>query len=266
MRRRRRGGRSPVLTRASTGLLFADSFNRADGVPGANYNYPYAPQSGGVAIASGKLILQAGTIVGVTAAGFTSRRDMHHQLIGSRASLGGYLTTYTRWQNIDNHFDYSHRLNNNPPQFYLRLASTYYLIGAGTFNTEVANTPVRYTISALNTDWRAWSNGVLQASTTDGGLSVVGTVAVGAGGTTIAVSSIIVCAARTITVNGLPAGYKTRVGALVSAAAVAATPLVLDIAGSLLPVALLEILNASNAVVISTVIGVYGGDVLTYAA
>jgi hypothetical protein len=72
-----------------------------------------------------------------------------------------------------------------------------------------------------------------------------------------------VYAGNTVTITGLPAGYKLRVGGALSAAAVSAQPTTVDVGGVSFPVAQIEILDASGTLVkvYAPTDGVWGGDV-----
>jgi hypothetical protein len=67
---------------------------------------------------------------------------------------------------------------------------------------------------------------------------------------------------NTVTITGLPAGYKLRVGGVTSAAAVAGQPTTVDAGGTSFPVAQIEILDQANTVVkvYAPSDGVWGGD------
>jgi hypothetical protein len=70
-------------------------------------------------------------------------------------------------------------------------------------------------------------------------------------------------AGNTVTITGLPASYKLRVGGALSAAAVSAQPTTVDVGGVSFPVAQIEILDASGTLVkvYAPTDGVWGGDV-----
>lgn len=251
-----------MLTRTATGLLFADDFNRANGGVGANY-----AANGGADIFTNQFRLSGTTVEDVLGAGTII--DQHIQVTIKRDNTGYYGGVQGRSvPGIDSWYQFDARLGSGPPQIYRKTTGGFTQIGNnGTF-VATAGVAARFTFSLIGTSQMAWINGLLQCTATDAqsqnqaagkpGFNVYG-------GGSAYYDDLIVCSARTITVTGLPAGFKVRANGLTSAGAIAATPLVLDLAGTLLPITLIEILDATNAVVDSSTTAAYGGDVFAYA-
>jgi hypothetical protein len=73
---------------------------------------------------------------------------------------------------------------------------------------------------------------------------------------------------NTVTITGLPAGYKLRVAGVASPAAVAGQTTTVDVGGASFPVAQIEVLDQSNTVVkvYAPSDGVWGGDLYAYSS
>jgi hypothetical protein len=256
-----------TLTRTVTGLLFADDFNRANGAPGANYT----ADAGTWAIASNRLQQTAATArLRVTA--LAARKDAHVQVVLQRSALTIYSAVRQRWPNAsDTNFYFfdvggsTDPTDPNKTRLYRLTSNAFTRLGGGNAPAGIAvNTDYRltYTISGNNHD--GWVNGGSQTSATDStaGNNVNGyiTLSCDNAGTTI-FDDLVICTTRILTVSQLPTGYKARANGITSAASDGVNPVTIDLAGTLLPSTQIEVLDASNAVVLTMgSITAYGGD------
>lgn len=269
-----------MLTRTTAGLLFADDFNRADGAVGANY----VVQSGTWVISGNRLkhtiVRNAISILRLAAGTFAARAKMHIQALITRDDTRSFFALTAR-ADANNFYYYEHAASDaGSGQANSSIMNRW--AGGGSTNVNVSFVAGPAAVNGgterltMFTDAgveKGWINGASLITAADASApnainGVAGFLSFGQtslpGNIFGYIDDLLVCADRTITVNGLPAGYKIRANGLTSAAAVAATPLVLDLLGTLLPVTLLEVLNGANAVVDSTAIAVYGGDVFTF--
>jgi hypothetical protein len=138
---------------------------------------------------------------------------------------------------------------------------------------------VEYRINAsyIGTSQKGWINSTLGALATNdataanqanGGVALE-TWGQPAGPTTATatIDDVIICSSSTVTITGLPNGYKLRVAGIVSATATGGAAVSVDLVGTQLPVAQIEILDSANTVVkvFAPADGVWGGDQYTYA-
>lgn len=257
------------VQRQSTGLLFRDDFNRADGAPGANY----VIESGAWSIVGGKLV--ANVVGNVTTqmrlANLANRLNMHAQMTVSRSALQLFMTMLNR--RVGNTWYQFHvaasndGANPNQPRISRSTAGAGATIATAPAFGTAANVAERWTLSTINKTQKAWVNGANLATGADGtaGNQIAGGFALqgfGNGGVsgTATLDDLVICAERSIAVLNVPIGYKVRVGALVSAPSTG--DVVLDLAGSALPAAQLEILDGADVVqrTLAPADGVWGGD------
>jgi hypothetical protein len=267
-----------TIARASSGLLFRDDFNRADGSPGANW----VIENGAWTISGNKLVgtsqLNSQTFLRPAIA---ARSDYHVQVLIARTTVndiaGPHLRRSGTGPNTYYWFDTSWGPGgppeNNHPRMYRQTAGAVARLGAGPFTFQT-NTFNRLTFSLIGTSLTGWIDGVSQVSVTDNTSAnqTAGTMALTAyagagGGTPISYDDVVVCTGRTVSIAGLPNGYRLRVGGIVSAAAAGGATVSVDLLGAQLPVAQIEILDSANTVVkvYAPADGVWGGDQYTYA-
>lgn len=255
------------LARTTTGLIFRDDFNRADGAPGSNWT----AESGSWSISNGELravtTQAANTVLRLN--GFTSRRDFLVQVTSARSSLINYGTMWVRRSSGFYQMDLgasSDAGRANVPRLY-RNNGFWGLLAFGV-TPSVADTMYGVSYSLADKEHRMWVNGIRQfvvqeATNTDlpaGGFAfnTYGNVS----GGIVRFDNLVICAGRTVTVTGLPSGYRLRVAGLLSALAVAGTAATLDLLGVEFPIGQIEVLDSTGAVVKSLAPpdGVWGGD------
>jgi hypothetical protein len=255
------------VARTSSGLLYRDQFNRADGAVGSDW----VAESGAWSVVGNALQIPIGlnteAILRLTA--LANRKDFHIQVWNSRSYLGNYGAIFARRSGITYYLADlgSSTEAGGKPRAYRRTGGGYALLGYGTFASS-ASVMHRLTFSVLGTERRVWANGTQQVSATDATAfnDIVGNLSLNAYGMgsagTVRFDDLIVCSARTITIAGLPAGFKLRVGGLTSAPATIGNLVTLDLLGTELPVAQIEILDGLGAVfkTVSPADGVWGGD------
>ncbi len=260
-----------ACTRTSTGLLLRDTFDRANGAPGANY----ALDTAGFAIASNALASSTDTAK-ARVTGVAARKDFHVQVLAKRSALSQNAHIWIRANDAALQTVYLYDtgasgdgVDPGRGRFYRRTSGGFTRLGGGVEpepGGAQANVASRHTVSVIGSAHAFWLDGRLVGTATDATVAndITGYVTLmQTGGGTVTFDDLIICGARVVTVNGLPAGYQLRIGELVSAPAVAATALAFDILGSLLPCEI-EILDTAG-VVVGAITDVYGGDVWAYA-
>lgn len=265
-----------AITRSSTGLVFRDTFNRADGAPGANYTI----QSGGWAISGNKLAITSPSSGGASIAvnAFANRKDYHVQILSTRQLLTNYAIVVVRQVSASPETEYFGDLGSTTdgavpgqPRLHRATNGAFTRIGAGAF-ASTPNVAARINLSAIGTDIRLWANGVQQVAVVDAtaandGIGKMLLSVQGQGGAgLIQFDDLIVCSDRTVTIADLPAGHKIRAAGIVSAAEVGGSASI-DLLGTSLPAAQIDVLDASDAVVESfaPADGVWGGDAYEYS-
>lgn len=270
------------IVRASTGLLFRDQFNRADGPIGSNYTIDDANSW---TVTGGKMqqITPGGSASSMRVTAIGQRLDWHVQCLVTKSVAQNYFTVQlrkyipngvgnfstSRWHQFDNS-SFTDGTDPNKARLYRIRDGAITRMTAGVNLVNTQGQAYRYNASRIGNELKFYIDGVIQIDTTDAlnaEAGYLGMDASGQGGSgTITVQDLIVTSARLITINGLPTGYKIRVGTLVSSMAMSGTATTLDLAGTQLPAAKVEILDPVNMVV-ATIIpsdGVWGGDVYTY--
>jgi hypothetical protein len=275
---------APTISRTATGLLFKDDFNRADGSPGANW----VIESGSWAIVGNKLqatiTRNVATWVRIASTALPDRQNIHAQLTIARSNLQTYLQTIIR-RTPDhlNFYTYDARASDdgtdpNGTATYRFTNGGYARLAGGAHTvTYAAGVSYRVNPSMIGTSQRGWINGTLgalvsgdatAANQSNGGVALE-TYGQPAGPTsaTATIDDVIICSSSTVTITGLPSGYKLRVAGIVSAAATGGAAVSVDLLGTQLPVAQIEILDSANTVVkvYAPADGVWGGDQYTYA-
>jgi hypothetical protein len=255
------------VARTSSGFLYRDQFNRPDGAIGSDW----VAESGTWSIVGNALQIPIGlnsdAILRLSA--LTNRKDFHIQIWNSRSNLGNYGAIFARRSGITYYLgDLGSSLEaGGKPRVYRRTGGGYALLGYGTF-ASAANVMNRLTYSVIGTERRLWANGAQQVLASDATAfnDIVGNLSLNAYGAgsagTVRFDDLIVCSARTVSIAGLPAGFKLRVGGLTSAAATLGNLVTLDLLGTELPVAQIEILDGLGAVhrTFAPADGVWGGD------
>jgi len=248
-----------MLTRVVCGLLFRDGFDRADGALGNGWT----TESGGqFSIEGGKAKFVIGTLEGQARAPVADRSRMVVQDRRWKShATGNGVGILAKWRASDQK-GYLSWIGDGGVGIYRREYATYHTLLSEYRGYTQAQT--WQTVKTLVGDGvqKQWVNGVLRNQTNDtvlnGVLGGAGLRGSGTPGHYNYYDDFIVCADNAVVVTGLPAGYKVRVGALV-AVEVGGTAS-LDLAGTTLPAALLEILDASDTVVASFAGEVWGGD------
>jgi len=254
------------VTRPTTGLLFRDQFNRANGAPGADW----VAEAGTWTITNNALQVVAGQGANsyLRLANLTNRKDFHVQVLVSRANLLTYSTVLLRRVGGTYYMgDLGSFNEGNKPRMHRWVNGGYAGLGYGTFASTV-NTAHRITFSVIGGGEKLWADGLLQVTASDanaandinGGVTL-NVYGLGGDGTT-RYDDLVVNASRTVAVAGLPTGYRLRVAGLVSTRSTGAGDVTIDLQGTELPVARVEILNQFDVMVkaFTPSDGVWGGD------
>ena len=255
------------VTRPATGLLFRDTFDRADGAPGASW----VVESGTWAIASNamQITIPSGGNAILRLAGLAARKDFNVQVVTTRTQIGKYAAIYVRRVGTTRYLaDLGSNVEQNGrPRMYRQTNGGYALLGYGTF-TSTANANHRINYSVFASDHRLWADGILQVSAIDAtpandiagnlSLNVYGSGGVG----TVRYDDLIVTASRAVTMVGLPDGHRIRIDGLLSPRATGGASVTVDLLGTKLPASRVEILNSNNVLVkaFGPSDGVWGGD------
>jgi hypothetical protein len=247
-------------------LLFRDDFNRPDGAVGSDW----VAESGTWQIVNNALqtsVAQSQTAV-LRLGALANRQDYHVQLRSSRSQLINYAPMMVRRAyNMMYQLDLgSTNEAGGVPRLY-RLNGWWNLLKYGTFKS-VADSSYRITFSAIGSSLRVWINGGREITAEDGlgGNLVPGNFALqayaGSVPGTMRFDDVVICSGRTITVTGVPVGYRVRVVGSVSPPAGSGGTVTLDLFGTQLPAAQVEILDNTDAVVkvFAPTDGVWGGD------
>lgn len=258
-----------TIARRTSGLLFRDDFARADGPPGASY----VVESGGWAIVANKLVATVDNNISriMRCIAVPNRKNWHLQADIAKSHLQMTLSLLGR-RLATTWYQYDVGANNdgtdpNKTRLYRSTTGVFTRLAGGGVPGIVANVAERVTLSLLGATQRGWIDGGVLSSTTDATApnQAAGGVAVSSFGNGLAgtatLDNLTICADRVLGAINVPIGYKIRVGALVSAPSVTGDVL-LDLAGTALPAAQLEVLDGAD-VVQRTVIpadGVWGGD------
>lgn len=255
------------VTRPTTGLLYRDDFNRADGPPGADW----VSETGLWTIASNELQINIGYFADgvVRLAGLPVRKDFHIQVMSSRSQLGNYAAVYARRVGGTLYLADlgSSSEQGGKPRMYRQTNGAYTVLGYGTFQST-ANTKHRLTFSVLGGERSSWSNGALQVSVTDAtpANDIAGSLSLNAYGSgaagTVRFDDLIINSSRSVTIAGLPAAHRLRVAGLLSPRSTNGAAVAVDLLGTQLPADRIEILDANDVMVkiFTPADGVWGGD------
>lgn len=255
------------LTRTTTGLLFRDDFNRADGELGADWT----AESGSWTISNGELraVTTQGANTVLRLNGFANRRDFHVQVKNARSNLVNYGTMWVRRSSGFYQVDLgasSDAGRANVPRVY-RNNGWWGLLAYGV-TSAVTDTAYRVSYSLADKEHRLWVNGIRQlvaqeSASTDLGaggfaFNTYGNVS----GGVVRFDNLVICSDRIVTITGLPAGYRLRIAGLLSELATAGVSVTLDLMGTELPLPQIEVLDSTGAVVkvFAPADGVWGGD------
>jgi len=244
-----------TLARASSGLLYYDNFNRANGAPGAGW----AIESGSWAINNNTLQATATTYlynsIFIRLTGITDRKDVHVQVRMSRTQLFNYATIYTR-RSGSNWYqgDLGSANEGNKPRAHRSTSGAFTLLGFGSFASKV-DSMHRLTYSVLGTQRRLWADNRLEVNAIDATAAndIAGNVALalypgGAPGV-VRFDDFVVCSSRTVAISNLPEGYRIRVinesfaPAIISAPASSGATLTIDLGGMALPATRVDVLD-----------------------
>jgi hypothetical protein len=265
-----------TLTRLSSGLIFRDSFDRLDGDLGGDWSAAAGPAFrivGNVARPPAAPSGGGGDLARVTDAAMTPRAAMCLQtMTTSLTSLGSPMI----WSQLTSAAAPSGWLAlmggeaGNSVLLYYVVNGNYQFFAqtpGGQFTQNVAQP---FKLCTGPGTQRVWINGRLLIERTSTVLDgVAGTVGLRDGGTSADQESwddVVVTSSNSLTVTGLPVGYKLRVGALTSAAATSSGMISFDLQGTKFPIAQIEILDTSGNVVkqIAPADGAWGGDEFTF--
>ena len=259
-----------TISQTTSGLLFRDQFNRANGPVGSSWTV----ESGAWAISNNSLeIAIAGSQSAVLRlSAIADRKDFHVQLMSTRSNLVNYASIYARRSGGNMYLADlgSSAEHSGNARLYRQTGGSYALLGYGD-TTAIANTPYRLTFSVIGNSLRFYSNGrrLFSVADTTAGNNINGNLALNTyaqGDTgTIRIDDLILCSSRIVTMTGLPIGHVMRVGSIVSGPATSSGSVSLDLLASPLPVSAVEILDEEDVMVQSftPANGVCGGD--TYA-
>lgn len=254
------------ITLVTSGLLFSDNFNRADGSPGSNYTSVNGPTA---TISSNRLSLtginaegryritgpgQFGDLYIVAVIATNSGAEAGLMIMESGSSIPsnpgrGYLFQY---------------LNSNLNLY--RTDSNFLQIGTTAFAGGTGNHTFGFFASV--TEQKVWVDSVLKLSTTNNAFSA-GTTGWGtfrntASGIAIFVDEISLFSGYKISISGMPSGYKLRIGG--STATESSGTAVLDVGGLSIPFSTIEVLDSSNTVMESVSGTFWPGSVFSYVA
>ncbi|HUQ46025.1 MAG TPA: hypothetical protein VM033_05205 [Gemmatimonadaceae bacterium] len=255
------------VTRAITGLLFRDQFDRADGAPGADW----IAESGTWTIAGNAMQIDIPYFASAVMrlASLANRKDFHIQVMSSRSQLGNYAAVYARRVGGTLYLADlgASSEQGGKPRMYRQTNGGYTVLGYGTFVSS-ANTMHRLTFSVLGSEQKLWADGALQVSVTDGAAAndIAGNLSFHAYGSgtagTVRFDDLIVNASRSVTIGGLPVGHRLRIAGLLSPRATSGNDVALDLMGIQLPAARIEVLDADDVMVkiFAPADGVWGGD------
>lgn len=247
-------GEGYCMQRATPGLLFADDFNRPDGL-----------LENGWDLIAGSFTIEEGRAVALEQPSVAHRSEIHradaivHAIV--RLSAHGSVRLYAR-RGSDN--TYGARIYRDNT---LRLVQLFKLVDGDYSTIAQVTTPIdAHTDYALKLEvtgntQRVWLDGMHMISASDSTLSgMAGSVVMGPDSVGV-VDDFVACAGNMITVTGLPAGYQIRAGDLTASEVGGAATL--DCEGRLFPFATVEVVDPYGLVV-AAFSEVYGGDQLEY--
>lgn len=257
-----------ALQRTFTGLVHRDQFNRADGAPGASYD----SATGTWAIASNQLSFGAGTPL-IRVAG-VDEPDLVVQVVRPFNSGTNYAGLRLRRAASGNSFlmfDLGNDTGGQRCRIYRWNGSGFVLVAVSADIDTVAYAgPWLWKIVLVGTSAEFYLDGVLMCSgAVPAPSAVAGDNEVWLGGTTSIAGTfddLVICApANTVTCDGLPAGWKAR-AAGVTAVESGGTATV-DVGAAAFPLALVEVLDASDVVRDDHDVGdAWGGDLFVLPA
>ncbi len=271
-----------TLSRTSTGLLFSDDFNRADGPPGANYT----AIAGVWVIAGNKLSVTTTTLNDrLEVTGLGNVQNAYVQVKANRASLLNYAgfnmrhftTGYTFWYQIDT--GASTDGDADRPRGYSHLNGSYFKIAVGApGQSGAAGADALLQASALGspTVVRFGSNGLVAQNTDPNPQSEVAgklelyAQAQNPGGTlglTVTFENLVVCSSENIIISNIPDNWKVRIAGVPDSAAAADGLVVVNTFGLEMPFTDIRILDDTGTEVktLTPAGGVFCGDVYALA-
>lgn len=266
------------IARSTSGLLFRDDFDRADGAVGSNWTVDVA--GGGTwSISNGKL--RADTVAAqsqvLKLVPVADRLDWHVQWYVAKSVPQNYLTAQlrrylpngpgnfatSRWHQFDNS-SFTDGTDPNKARLYRIRDGAITRIAAGATNVNTQDQVYRCVASRVGTEAKMWVDGTLEINQVDANNVEAGGFAWNANGqggaAVILVEQFIACAARNVQVSGLQLGQKAKIGTSTSAGADGTGIVQVDIGGQLLPCPQLQILSPVDAVLATMTDSIYGGD------
>lgn len=244
----------------STGLLFIDDFNRADGAPGSDWSV----QAGTVAIVSNRLRASTAGARARTV-NYSDRGTIVHQGIAriNGGAAGGVTCKHTSGGSF--YYIQFQELN----KFFLFLFTGGYTAVAGPIAFTYAassDIPFKFVVAPSSQRFWAGASGSASASGTNTGLNASsGTAGIHLNNTgNVEIDDSTHYASNVVTVTGLPSGWKARISTRVATESGGTASVDLD--KDLCPRPLLEILDGSDVVQEDLTTDVWGGDVYEFIA
>jgi hypothetical protein len=255
------------VTRTTAGLLFKDDFNRADQ---AGIGNGWSVLEGSFRI-EGNVLDDASTTNPERAeAPIAARGATTVQVRMAKPNASRFPGIVARWDRAANSFYY----------LYVDFQSGAKILTLGKMVsggfTQITTAPFAWGNGVLQqykfvveaSRQRAYAEGALAIDVADAALdNVTGTAGMrdGGGGASTGDEQFeyyILMAGNTVTIDGLPVGYKLRCNGVLSAAAVGGAPVSIDMGNATFPLARIEILDVSGALVkvYAPSDGVWGGD------
>ena len=271
------------ITLSATGLLFRDLFNRADGAPGADWT-----------VVSGTWTINSNKLRGVAdnnqtrelqlvAGALAARKEFHCQYYVTRANNKAWCQFSAR-MNAGRTIKYVQTIAADDAGGGQANESHIYQYNAG-FNlisrvaggAAGAGVQQRCTFSILGTGapvvLRSWIDGTRDSGNVNDSTAannITGSIGFGTFGqpagpasSNVDIDDMIVCSSRTVTLAGLPAGFKLRLAGITSAASDGVNPVTADILAAQMPIASLEVIDgAANTIrTLNPGAGIFGGDI-----
>lgn len=266
-----------TIQRTADGLILHDDFDRANGAPGANWeirgNTAFWSIAGNVlkgkpTDATLQQILVASTVFGAPRGEMVVQARMRRvgtartTFPGIQARHDAVGVNWFRWV-VTNSGD------NSQDEFHRTLSG-----GSAVLNTSSSynanNVWQQYKLAVKDGQQQAWKDGVLKVNLTNTSLNAVtGRAGLSTGWYTSTsdyheYDDFAVYKGNTVTITGLPAGHKLRVGArvVVESGGTATVDLLEDLS----PRVMIEVLNAGGLSVLqhTPTGGVWGGDTYSY--
>lgn len=247
-----------AINRTAAGFLFSDDFNRANGPPGADWSI----QTGAAAISGNKLLTSAGN----TNVREVNSADRAEQVIQGvfQCPPAGTAAGITVRHSSDGWAWYLQFQELNKIWLFIRNPG-YSSIGNWGALAYVAAEQLPFKVHCKDSFIKGWFKAggttVLGPTVNAGMNSKVGTGGLHHNNGAVAYDSYVRYKTNSVTITGLAAGQKLRVGALVQVEDGSGTA-VLDLANTFCPAVKVEVLNADNSLFeeYTPVDGVWGGD------